>query len=150
MTAPYRRTDAIDVSGDHQRRINILEAVSIAAQFDIKVQADTNTTAVGNGAFIFAIPSDIDGYRFVRAEAYVTTVGSTATVLQIRNVTTAQDLLSTLITIAASQFTSYASPPPSVVNLSSEIVNTGQLIAIDVDASGSGARGLGVILDFAL
>jgi hypothetical protein len=26
VTAPYRRTDAIDVAGDHQRRINILEA----------------------------------------------------------------------------------------------------------------------------
>jgi hypothetical protein len=28
MTAPYRRTDAVDVAGDHQRRINVLEALS--------------------------------------------------------------------------------------------------------------------------
>jgi hypothetical protein len=28
VTAPYRRTDAVDVAGDHQRRINILEATS--------------------------------------------------------------------------------------------------------------------------
>ena len=28
MTAPYRRTDAVDVLGNHERRVSILEALS--------------------------------------------------------------------------------------------------------------------------
>jgi hypothetical protein len=28
MTAPYRRTDAVDVIGNHERRVSILEALS--------------------------------------------------------------------------------------------------------------------------
>jgi hypothetical protein len=117
--------------------------------FEIKVFSDTQTVETGDGKFIFAIPSDLDGLRLVDADAYVTTVSSSGTpTVQIRNVTDSVDILSTRITIDASEFTSYTAATPPVINTANDDVATGDRIAIDVDVAGTGARGLGVILRF--
>lgn len=128
--------------------------------FEIKVFADAGAldgnlpdsatvVSTGDGKFIFAIPEDLDNYYLVEAEAYVTTVSSSGTpTVQIRNITQAVDMLSTRITIDASEFTSYTAAAPSVVNLANSQVDTGDRIAIDVDVAGTGAKGLGVILQF--
>lgn len=118
-------------------------------QFDIKVVADNSTFATGDGKFIFAIPSDLNNTELQSAEAYVTTVSSSGLpTVQIRNVTGAVDMLSTRITIDVSEFTSYTAAAPSVVNAANAEVATGDLIAVDVDVAGTGAKGLGVILTF--
>jgi hypothetical protein len=57
-------------------------------------------------------------------------------------------MLSTPITIDVSEFTSYTSAIPSVVNPANGNVATGNLIAIDVSVAGTGAKGLGIILTF--
>lgn len=119
------------------------------AQFDIKVISDTAVLATGDGQFIFAIPSDLNGTNLTSAQAYVTTVSSSGTpTVQIRNVTQTADMLSTKITIDVSEFTSYTAAVPSVVDTANDDVATGDLIAIDVDVAGTGAKGLGIILDF--
>lgn len=118
-------------------------------QFDIKVFSDTQTVAVGDGRFIFAIPEDLDGTNLVTAAAYVTTVSSSGTpTVQIRNITQAADMLTTRITIDASEFTSYTAATAAVVDTANDDVATGNLIAVDVDVAGTGAKGLGVILGF--
>lgn len=117
-------------------------------QYEIKVVSDAEDVATGDGQFIFAIPSDLGGTDLVEAQAFVTTVSSSgAPLIQIRNATQAVDMLSTRITIDASEFTSYTASQ-RVINLSNDGVATGDRIAIDVDAAGTGARGLGVILRF--
>ncbi len=119
-------------------------------RFEIKVTADDgDPLATGDGQFIFAIPSDLDKANLVEAQAYVTTVSSSGLpTVQIRNVTQAADMLSTKITIDASEFTSYTAATPSVVDTANDDVATGDLVAIDVDVAGTGAKGLGVILVF--
>jgi hypothetical protein len=54
--------------------------------------------------------------------------------------------LSTPITIDQSEQTSYTAAVSSVVDSAHRVVSTGDLIAVDVTAAGTGAKGLGVIL----
>jgi hypothetical protein len=116
----------------------------------IKVFADTKLVAAGDGKFIFAVSDDMDGMVLIDADAYVTTVSSSGAVnVQIRNITQATDMLSTAITIDAGETTSYTATTAPVVNAATNDVTVADLIAIDVDAAGSGAKGLGVILEFA-
>lgn len=126
--------------------------------YEIKVFADANAldgnlppaatdVVTGDGKFVFAIPEDLDGARLVKAAAYLTTHGGVT--VQIRNVTAGHDILSTKITVDAGDDTSYDAATPPVINDANSAVETGDLIAIDVDAAGGGAQGLGVILVFA-
>lgn len=115
----------------------------------IKVFSDTGTVTTGDGKFIFACSDDMDGMDLVDADAYVTTVSSSGTpTIQIRNVTQTADMLSTRITIDASEFTSYTAATPPVIDTGNDDVAMGDRIAIDVDVAGTGAKGLGVILTF--
>jgi hypothetical protein len=85
------------------------------------------------------------------AHAFVTTVSSSGLpTVQIRNVTDAVDMLSTKVSIDASEFTSYSAATAPVIDTSKDDVATGDLIAVDVDVAGTGAKGLGVILTFQL
>lgn len=131
------------------------------ASFVIKVFPDTGDDAVvsiGDSAFVWAIPDDLEvpegyteGWNLTHAAAFVSTASSSGVVeVQIRNVTTGLDMLSTKVTIDANEMTSYSAATPPVINLSNDHVTKGDLIAIDVDNAGTGAEGLGVILRFEL
>jgi hypothetical protein len=58
-------------------------------------------------------------------------------------------MLTTNVTIDASETTSYTAATAAVIDATRKVVSTGDLIAIDIDAAGTGARGLGAILQFA-
>mgnify|MGYP001317617677 FL=1 len=149
MTAPYQRSSVEGVLGNHEKRVGILEAVSLGAHYEIKVVSDLDLVTTGDSQFVFAIPSDVGDSELVDAQAFVSTASSSGKpTVQIRNVTLATDMLSTKITIDVSEFTSYSAAVPSVVNAANGVVATGDLIAIDVDVAGTGAKGLGVILVF--
>ena len=151
MTAPVQRTTVEGVLANHEKRVGILEAVppKTSIEYEIKVISETTTLTTGDGQFIFAIPSDLNGMNLISAQAFVTTVSSSGLpTVQIRNVTDSVDMLTTKITIDASEFTSYTAATPSVRDTANDDVATGDLIAIDVDVAGTGAQGLGVILRF--
>jgi hypothetical protein len=116
---------------------------------EVKVFDDATAVTTGDGKIIFCIPETLDGFDIVAANAFVTTVSSSgAPTVQIRNITQAADMLSTRITIDASEYTSYTAATPAVINNGD--VDTGDLIAVDVDVAGTGAKGLGVILTLQL
>ncbi len=121
-------------------------------QFDIKVLTDYQTLSTGDGQFVFAIPADVGGMNLTLAAAYVTTVSSSGIpTIQIRNITQAVDMLTTKITIDAGDFRSFSPDTPAtavVIDTGNDDVATGDLIAVDVDVAGTGAKGLGVILGF--
>ena len=117
----------------------------------LKVIDDSTTLTTGDGKLIFCIDAALNGYNLVAAQAFVSTVSSSgAPTVMIRNVTDAADMLSTAITIDASEFTSYTAATTSVVDGGADDVATGDLIAIDVDGAGTGAKGLGILLKFQL
>ena len=100
---------------------------------------------------IFLVPQELNGYNLVGANAFVTTVSSSGTpTVQIRNVTDAVDMLSTRITIDASEYTSYTAAAAAVVDATYDDVATGDRLAVDVDVAGTGAKGLGIVLTFQL
>lgn len=119
------------------------------AQFDLKIVADTSALLLADNQLVFAIPSDLNNLSLTDAQAYVTTVSSAGLpTVQVRNATTGFDMLSTPITIDVGEFTSYTAATPPVIDPTHQAVSTGNLIAIDVDAIGTSALGLGVILTF--
>lgn len=123
--------------------------------YEIKVFADRDAldgnlpdTAIivstGDAKFVFAIPADLDGCELHQCAAFVSVAG--AVTVQIRNITQTYDFLSTPITIAGGDFTSYEGTPPVITD--DLVVDKGDRIAIDVDAADGTAEGLGVILQF--
>ena len=117
--------------------------------FQIKVFSETANMTTGDNKFVFAVSEDLNSATLVRAEAFVSTSASSATVtVPVRNVTKGVDMLVVPITIDALEFTSYTADVRSAVDYSNNTVETGDRIAIDVDVAGAGSRGLGVILTF--
>ena len=117
---------------------------------EVKVFADDKAVSVGDGRLIRATTKDLDGYVLTEVEAYVTTVGTAGTALiQIRNVSQAADMLTTRINIEANEFHSKDATTQPVIDVANDDVLWGDRIAIDVDAIGSGSKGLGVNFVFA-
>lgn len=118
----------------------------------IKVVDDTTGLTTGDGKAIVCVSDDLNGLVLVDADAYVTTNSSSGTpTVAIRRIRsgTAVDMLSTNITIDANEPTSYTAAVQPVLNTANDDVLTGDLIAVDVDVAGTGAKGLGVVLAFA-
>ncbi len=116
----------------------------------LKIIDDATVLTVGDGKLIFAIPAALGGLNLSAAHIYVTTVSSSGLpTVQIRNVTQTADMLTTKASVDASEFTSYSAATPPVVDAANADVATGDLLAVDVDIAGTGAKGLGVILTFA-
>lgn len=105
----------------------------------------------GDGKAYFFIPSDLNGYNLVDADACVTTASTSGTpTIQIYNVTDSVDMLSTRITIDANEKTSYTAATAPVIDTSNDDVATGDELRVDIDVAGTGAKGLTVILVFQL
>lgn len=129
--------------------IAISESPKFKRVVEIKILNDGTELTIGNDQFKFAIPIEYGGYILSSAQAFVTTVSSSGNItIQVRNVTTGEDMLSTPIRIDATEFTSYTSSLASVTDDDHYVVSTGDIIAIDVDGAGTGAKGLGLILTF--
>lgn len=114
----------------------------------LKVNSDQTLVSIGDGQLVVVVSDDMDGFALSEAAGYISAAGGTQTSVQVRNVTTGHDMLSTPITIDTAKFTSYASAVQPVVNASFATVATGQLLAVDVDAAGTNAEGLGVVVSF--
>lgn len=114
---------------------------------------DPNGAALttGDGKAYFTIPAALNGMNLVSVAAALTTVSSSGIpTVQIANVTDAVDMLSTKLTIDATELTSYTAATPAVIDTTKDDVVTGDLLRIDVDVAGTGAKGLSVVLGFQL
>jgi hypothetical protein len=124
---------------------------ALTKDIELKVIDDATVVTTGDGKLIFCIPASLNGCDLTAAHAFVSTVSSSGLpTVQIRNVTDSVDMLTTKISIDASEFTSYTAATAPVIDTTKDDVATGDLIAVDVDVAGTGAKGLGVILTFAL
>ena len=114
----------------------------------IKCVADTVGPAVGNGITHVTIPSTLDGKNLQSAQAHVYTAGTgSLTTVQLHNLTDGQDMLSTAITIDASEKDSSTAATPSVVGAYGG-VSTADVIRIDVDVVASSTLGLEIRMVF--
>ena len=114
----------------------------------VKCVADTIGPSVGNGITHVTIPSTLDGKDLSSAQAHVYTVGTgSTTTVQLHNLTDGQDMLSTAITIDASEKDSSTAATPSVVGAYGG-VSTADVIRIDVDVVATNTLGLEVRMVF--
>ena len=126
----------------------------------IKVIDDATVLTTGDGKIIIPIPPDFSGMNLVDADAAVSTVSSsglpTVSIERIRTGTGAGtvDMLSTSITIDASEKTSLTATSAPAINGANDDVlmnsDSQDQLSINVDVAGTGAKGLAVMLTFGL
>lgn len=106
--------------------------------------------AVGDGQGFFLVPASFNGKTIKSVHAGLTTASSSGTptvqVARIRGGTPV-DVLSTKVTIDASELTSYTAATPPVVDTANDDLATGDLLRVDVDVAGTGAKGLMVLIE---
>lgn len=122
----------------------------------IEIMASDMSTAIttGDGKAGFMVPASLNGFNLIRAHAALLAAQSTSgtPTVQIRRARSgsAADMLSTRITIDANESTSHTAAAPPVIDTANDDVATGDLIYVDIDVAGTGAKGLLVTLEFQL
>lgn len=119
----------------------------------LKIFDDATAATAGDDARRFVVTDDLGGTRLRSAHASVSTASSSGVVtVMVHNITTATDLLSTATTIDANETTSYTAATPHVVNATGtppvNYITRGDVLRVDVDTAGTGAKGLEVLLEF--
>lgn len=125
----------------------------------VSVYAIEALTAIttGDGKAYFRIPTALNGMNLVMAGAAVVTTSSSGNpTVQIArgrqaNATSAHtfaDMLSTRITIDATEYDSKDATTAPVIDTANDDVLTGDLIRVDVDVAGTGTTGLIVTMSF--
>ena len=112
----------------------------------------------GDGKACFRVPSVMNGWNLVGVAGSLSTVSSSGLpTFQVRRsrrstATTRSDadMLSTKLSIDASEFDSVDATTAVVIDGSNDDVNTGDNIYIDIDVAGTGAKGLVAELIFQL
>jgi hypothetical protein len=115
--------------------------------------SDPNGSAIttGDGKAYWRVPSTLNGMDLVGVAAHVTTVSSSGIpTVQIANVTDSVDMLSTKLTIDASEKDSSTAAAAAVIDATHDDVATGDELRIDIDVAGTGAKGLIVEMQFRL
>lgn len=133
-------------STDTLPEVNVPRTVGILVS---DPSGDAITT--GDGKAYFRAHSALDGMNVVAVAACVSTVSSSGAItVQVRRVRAGSpvDMLSTAITIDASETDSSTAATAAVINTSNDDVATADQIYIDIDAAGTGAKGLFVSLTF--
>lgn len=104
--------------------------------------------ATGDSQGSYMIPTSLNGWYLIGVSAGVDTASSSGLpTFQIRK--NATDLLSTLLTIDATELTSYTATTAAVIIEANSQVATGDVIYVDCDVAGTGTKGGRVNLTFA-
>jgi len=122
------------------------------------IEAGTVVTT-GDGKAYLRINSDLNGMNLVSVSiAVITTSSSGLPTVQLArgrqssatSAHTFADMLSTKVTIDATEYDSKDATTPAVIDTANDDVATGDLIRIDVDVAGTGTAGLILTLAFRL
>lgn len=96
----------------------------------------TTPLQTGDDAHRFRIEADMNGWN-IATVGMSRKSGTGVLTVQIRNVSTSVDVLSTKLTIDSGETDSSTAAAPAVINTANDGVLTGQQIAIDVDDAGT-------------
>lgn len=117
----------------------------------VKCIADDTALTIGNGKAHFTIPIELTGMNLISVGAHVYTVSSSGSpTFQIHNLTDAQDMLSTVLTIDATEKDSKDAATPAVINTTYDDIVTGDELRFDCDGAGTGAKGMEIRMGFRL
>lgn len=116
--------------------------------------SDPNGAAitVGDGKFTWTVPPAMDNRTLTAVFAALTTASTSGVpLIQLASIGGAYDFLSTRLSIDANELTSGTAAAAYVIDTASShnIIHTGDRIRVDIDAAGTGAKGLQLTLTFA-
>ena len=117
----------------------------------IKALPDADDTYVGDGITAVTIPDTFDGLNLYSIGGHVYTAGTGSTTdVQLYNLTTGNDMLSTKLTIDATELDSSTAATAAVINGSYDNVSTATVLRVDIDQIGSStaAKGLEIRMQF--
>ena len=151
-TADY--IEFYDTAATAVKKITPINSVFFNRTVIMKVLPDSIPTYVGNGISAFTIPLAINGLYLSGTAgdlgAHVYTAGTTGTTdIMLRNSTTGNDMLTTVITIDSGELDSSTAAAAPVVGSNNQ-VSTADVIMFDIDAvsSGTAANGLEIRMQF--
>jgi hypothetical protein len=115
--------------------------------WEIKVFEDDQLVVAGDGAWYWPVPDDLDGAEIVYVDAGVSTPSSSGTIeLMVAHEPGGTgpftDILSTGVAIAAGD----KNASPGTVDGGAWLIANGDWLKVDVDAAGSGAMGLSLMV----
>ena len=117
----------------------------------IKCIADDTALTTGDGKTHFTIPIELNGMNLVSVGAHVYTASSSGLPnFQVHNASDGPDMLSTAITIDASENDSKDATTAAVIDAAEDDVTTGDVIRFDCDAAGTGTAGMEIRMSFRL
>lgn len=123
--------------------------INLGKILSIKILADDDTLTTGDGKFILTVPSFLDGKELTNIVVSCTTVSSSGIPsFQIHNLTTAQDILTTNVTIDQGEYSSLNATTPVEINDAQNSVSTGDRLRFDCDVSGTDVTGVQFDLTF--
>jgi hypothetical protein len=97
----------------------------------------------GDGKKYWRVPSTLDGYNLVAVAMHVVTASTSGIpTFQIANVTTGFDMLTTKLTVDATEVDSLTAATPAVIDTAHDDVHTGNLLRFDCDVAGTGTKGV--------
>lgn len=121
--------------------------ISGTAKKEIKLFRDNALLAVTS--FSFMIDEELNGWSVKSVSAYVPVASTSGTpTVTLTNLTTGNTITSTPVTIDANELTSLTAATPAVINQAYKSVATGNLLSVNLTVTGTGAKGLGVIIVF--
>lgn len=119
------------------------------AVYEIKIFEDINVVVVGDGKFWWPIPAELDLAEIIKVETGISTVSSSGPVeLQLRHFTAngTVDSGDVLTNKAAITVGNKNDDNTATVTGGTRVLHDGDWLRCDVDAAGSGAKGLAVMV----
>lgn len=121
--------------------------ISGTAKKEIKLFRDNALLAVTS--FSFMIDEELNGWSVKSVSAYVPVASTSGTpTVTLTNLTTGNTITSTPVTIDENELTSLTAATPAVINPAYKLVATGNLLSVNLTVTGTGAKGMGIIITF--
>ena len=134
-------------------------AGSYAGKASVSALVQSGTISTGDGKIYILMPAKTNGMNLVGGHISVITTSSSGTpTVQIArgrqaNATSAHtfnDMLSTRFTIDANEYSSLNATTAAVIDGTYDDIQTGDLIRVDIDVTGTGTANLYIYLEFQL
>ena len=117
----------------------------------IKCIADDTALAVADGIAFFTVPIELNGMNLVSVGAHVYTVSSNGLpTFEIYNLTDTAQILSTLLTIDATEKDSKDAETPAEIDTDHDDVATGDELQFNCTVAGTGTKGMEIRMGFRL
>ena len=146
---PTSRTIAgLDLSADRSAA-DVRGALGVGTAQVLVTDPNGSAIATGDGKAYLTVPAAWNGKTVQSIHAGLTTASSSGTpTIQVARIRGGSpvDVLSTAVTIDANELTSYTAATPPVVDTANDDLSTGDLLRVDVDVAGTGAKGLMVLI----